>query len=323
MDPRIEHLKSTTFFGKRFTRRQIAQIQETVATFPALSRKELAQTLCEHLRWHTAAGENRVAACLGLLEVLEQAGIVTLPPKRAEKRHGTRKPLTRTARTDAQPPIQDRLGELAPLRLQLAEGPEQAGLFNEYVDHYHYLGYRQPLGPQLRYFLRDRHERPLGCLLFSQATRSLACPRQLGRLARGRLQAASGLGGESAPLLAVPWVRVDNLASHALSLAAKQLPQDWQRRYGSRPVLIETFVDPERFGGVCYRAANWLRLGQTRRRPDAGRTRKDVYVYPLAKHCREILLHGPPKPRPRPGRRARPHPWRWSPTRPSSACGRI
>ena len=175
MDPRIEHLKSATFFGKRFTRRQIAQIQETVATFPALGHKELAQTLCEHLRWHTAAGENRVAACLGLLEVLAQAGIVTLPPKRDEKIHGTRKPLTRTARTDVQPLIQDRLEELAPLRLQLAEGPEQAGLFNEYVDHYHYLGYRQPLGPQLRYFLRDRHERPLGCLLFSQAPRSLAC----------------------------------------------------------------------------------------------------------------------------------------------------
>ncbi len=300
MDPRIEHLKSTTFFGKRFTRRQIAQIQETVATFPALSRKELAQTLCEHLRWHTAAGENRVAACLGLLEVLEQAGIVTLPPKRAEKRHGTRKPLTRTARTDAQPPIQDRLGELAPLRLQLAEGPEQAGLFNEYVDHYHYLGYRQPLGPQLRYFLRDRHERPLGCLLFSQATRSLACRDNWVGWPEGAYKQHLDLVVSQPRFLLFPWVRVDNLASHALSLAAKQLPQDWQRRYGSRPVLIETFVDPERFGGVCYRAANWLRLGQTRGRPDAGRTRKDVYVYPLAKHCREILLHGPPKPRPRP-----------------------
>ena len=175
MDPRIENLQSTTFFGRRFTRRQIAQVQETVATFPALARKELAQTICEHLRWRTPAGKNSVAAALGLLEALDKEGILTLPPKREEKRHARRKPIARTSRTDPQPRIEADLRDLAPLRLQQAEGPEQAGLFNEYVDRHHYLGYRQPLGPHLRYFLLDRHERPLGCLLFSQATRSLAC----------------------------------------------------------------------------------------------------------------------------------------------------
>ena len=84
MDPRIRNLKSTTFFGRRFTRRQIAQIQQTVDTFPALSRTELAQTICEHLNWQTLAGKNRVASCLGLLEALEQEGILTLPPQPAE-----------------------------------------------------------------------------------------------------------------------------------------------------------------------------------------------------------------------------------------------
>ena len=106
MDPRIENLKSTTFFGRRFTRQQIAQVQETVATFPALARKELAQTICEHLRWRTPAGKNRVAAGLGLLEALHKEGILTLPPKREEKMHGTRQPLARTPRTDPQPRIQ-------------------------------------------------------------------------------------------------------------------------------------------------------------------------------------------------------------------------
>ncbi len=140
MDPRIENLKSTTFFGRRFTRQQIAQVQETVATFPALARKELAQTICEHLRWRTPAGKNRVAAGLGLLEALHKEGILTLPPKREEKMHGTRQPLARTPRTDPQPRIQADLRDLAPLRLQRAEGPEQAGLFNAYVDRHHYLG---------------------------------------------------------------------------------------------------------------------------------------------------------------------------------------
>ena len=97
VDPRIKNLKSTTFFGRRFTRRQIAAIQQTVATFPALSRKELAQTICEHLRWRTPTGGNRVAAALGLLERLERAGILTPPAKRAHKmRPGPRKPVALT-----------------------------------------------------------------------------------------------------------------------------------------------------------------------------------------------------------------------------------
>ncbi len=299
MDPRIEHLKSTTFFGRRFKRRQIAAIQETVATFPALSRKELAQTICEHLRWRTPAGKNRVGASLGLLEALEKEGILTLPPKRDEHVRRPRKPIGRTPRTDPQPRIEAALRDLAPLRLQLAEGPEQAALFNEYVDRHHYLGYRQPLGPHLRYFLLDRQERTLGCLLFSQASRSLACRDAWVGWREGEYKQHLDLALSQPRFLLLPWVRVDNLASHALSLAVKQLPQDWHSRYGCRPVLIETFVNPEHFAGTCYRAANWLRLGQTRGRPDEGRTRKDVYVYPLAQDCRERLLHGPPKPRPR------------------------
>ena len=137
MDPRIKNLKSTTFFGRRFTRRQIADIQQTVATFPALSRKELAQTICEHLHWRTPTGGNRVAAALGLLKRLERAGILTLPAKRARNRR-PRKPVALTPRTAPQPRIEDRLRDLLPLRLQLA-APEQTGLWNEFVQRHHYL----------------------------------------------------------------------------------------------------------------------------------------------------------------------------------------
>ena len=100
VDPLIEKLKSTTFFGRRFTRRQIAEVQQMVATFPALSRKELAQTICEHLHWHTPSGGNRVQAALGLLEQLEQAGILRLPPKRTQNmRSGPRQPVVPTRRS--------------------------------------------------------------------------------------------------------------------------------------------------------------------------------------------------------------------------------
>ena len=121
VDPLIEKLKSTTFFGRRFTRRQIAEVQQMVATFPALSRKELAQTICEHLHWHTPSGGNRVQAALGLLEQLEQAGILRLPPKRTQNmRSGSRQAVVPTRRSAPQPRIETGLRELQPLHPQVS-----------------------------------------------------------------------------------------------------------------------------------------------------------------------------------------------------------
>ena len=134
MDTLIKKLKTTTFFGRRFTRKQLADIQSTVATFPALSRKELAQTICEHLRWRTPNGNNRVAAALGLLQHLEQAGIVKLPPKQGgDRRLGPRRPPPASARSDPQPLIQCGLPELQPLRLLPVEQAADVQLFNECV----------------------------------------------------------------------------------------------------------------------------------------------------------------------------------------------
>ena len=304
MDPRIEKLKSTSFFGRRFTRRQIAAIQQTVARFPALSRQELAETICEHLNWRTAAGGNRVAAALGLLEQLEQGGILTLPPKRTENmRPGPRQPVAATPRSAPQPLIATSLRDLQPLGLQRVEQQEETQLWNECIERHHYLGYRQPLGPHLRYFLLDRHGRRLGCVLFSQATHSLACRDEWVGWPAGQYKKHLDLVVGQPRFLLFPWVQVPNLASHALGLAARQLPTDWQRRYGTRPVLLETFCETPRFQGTCYRAANWIHLGQTQGRADAGRSPKDVYVYPLTKPFRSILLHGP-----RPQARRRPPP---------------
>ena len=278
MDPRIENLKSTTFFGRRFTRRQITAIQQTVARFPALSRQELAETICEQLNWRTAAGGNRVAAALGLLEQLEQGGILTLPPKRTENmRPGPRQPLAATSRSAPQPLIATSLRDLQPLGLQRVEQQEETQLWNECIERHHYLGYRQPLGPHLRYFLLDRHGRRLGCVLFSQASHSLACRDEWVGWPAGQYKKHLDLVVGQPRLLLFPWVQVPNLASHALGLAARQLPADWQRRYGRRPVLLETFCETPRFQGTCYRAANWIHLGRTQgraRRPGDGRRRR-------------------------------------------------
>ena len=174
MDPRIENLRSTTFGGKRFTRKQLAVIQETVELLPGLSRAELGRTLCEQLRWKTPGGRYCLKSALGLLEELERLGLLQLPAKRHRGR-GPQRPVALTSRSAPRPAVEEPLAELAPLRLELVTERDKAGAWNEWVQRYHPLGYRQPMGPHLRYFLRDRRRRLPGCLLFDFAARNVRC----------------------------------------------------------------------------------------------------------------------------------------------------
>ena len=177
--------------------------------------------------------------------------------------------------------------------------PEAVAEWNEWVQRYHPLGYRQPLGTHLRYFLLDGEKRQLGCLLFDFAARNVRCRDQWIGWPVGQHHRHLSLVVRNARFVLFPWVQVKCLASQALGLALRQLPQDWQRRHGYRPVLAETYVDPRQHQGTCYRAANWQCVGQTQARGAMGgvpaKTPKDVYVYPLHADWRRILQQGPPK----------------------------
>ena len=304
MDPRIRNLPSTTFGGERLSRPAIAEIQETVRFFPELSRTELAHTVCEQLAWHTPGGKTRLGFARRVLEELERRRIVELPPKRGPGR-GPQKPLRIDRRTAPRAPLREALAALAPVRLETASEPEEVALWNQWVERYHPIGYRQPLGAHLRYWVRDGQGRLLGCLLFDRATRRLPCRDRFigweGPAFRERLH----LVVRNARYLLFPWVEVKNLASHVLGLAARQLPGDWERWHGWRPVLAETFVNPRRHEAACYRAANWQRVGSTQARGARGavaaKQPKQVYVLPLHRKWRRILLAGPrPRPPPRP-----------------------
>ena len=173
MDPRIEALKSTTFLGRRFTRRQITDIQEIVALLPNDSRNELSKTICENLNWTTPKGEYRVSAGLRFLEHLEECGILTLPEKRNTAAKSAPKPIVHVRASDPQPEIACGLEALEPLVLEEAESPEDVALWNALVDRYHYLGCPRPFGASIRWFVRNRHGRPLAVLLFEAAARML------------------------------------------------------------------------------------------------------------------------------------------------------
>ena len=297
MDPSIRDLKKTTFHGRRLTRREIAGIQKTVGMFPALSRRELALTVCEHLNWRTPSGGDRLAACLRTLEHLELEGVLTLPSKR-DTASGPPRPIRHTAASDPQPEIACRLSDLEPLSLAAADGRAERSEWNELVDRHHPLGCPRPFGPSLRWFILDRDGRRLGCLLFEAAARELpARDEWIGWDARQRerwLHLALG----NSRFLILPWVRVANLASRALGMAVERLPGEWRERHGYRPVLVETFVDPTRHDGACYRAANWTRVGETAGRKSGKRRKpaKEIYAKPLDEGFRDALRGRPRAP---------------------------
>ncbi len=297
----VETLLGTTFSGRRFTRKQLAQVQEIVERFPKLSRTELARTLCEHLNWKTPNGKDKVESCLTLLEKLEAQGVVSLPAKQARQAPQRRVPLLENDPPET--PIEAALSMLTPIRLEAvgSSGPGREQ-WKAYLQTFHYLGYRQPIGPHLGYFIVSQpRQHRLGCLLFSASAAWALAPRD--RWIGWNLQHRKKLLHlvlSNDRFLIFPWVHVPHLASHALSLATRQIGEDWVRAFGYRPVLIETFVDPTAFAGTCYRAANWQFLGHTQGRgrlaPDhqCRTTKKEIFVYPLQSDWQPCLTLTPP-----------------------------
>lgn len=294
MDPKIENLNTTTFYGRRFTRKQIEDIQTMVNRFPNLSLRELAHSVCECFNWLTPNGKNKIQTCLGALAEMEKLGLFTLPAKvKSKVRQGSKK-IKLTPNTEPQLPVSGNLSELLPLMLQKATKKEEIALWNEFIERYHYLGYKRPMGPHFRYFIIDKTGRKLGCLLFSFATRTLPARDEWIGWSKSQQERNLSLVINNNRFLIFPWVNVSCLASKALSIVLKQLAQDWDNTHGYRPVLVETFVDPARYKGTCYQAANWKLIGKSKglksTKGTPGKSSKDIYVFALTKNFKQQLL---------------------------------
>ena len=279
----IDSLPHTTFSGRRFTRKQLKLVQETVQTFKHLSLSELALTLCEHLDWKTPNGHLKINSALTLLEKLESHGIITLPAKRKSK--------TRTKRAPAfvnMPEcihINDSLDVIGSVELQRITSKEDREDWKAYIQTYHYLGYKHPVGAHIGYFIISKTRQKLGCLLFTASAALRLSPRDnlIGWDNKHRQKLLHFIISNNRFLI-FPWVNIPNLASQALSLATKQVGNDWLKVHGYRPVLIETFVDTTKYLGTCYQAANWQYIGKTKGRgrfdpkQDKKETIKDIYI---------------------------------------------
>jgi hypothetical protein len=293
----MQSMFSEKFCGQGVTENQIGEIAEIIKTFPRLSRTELASTICELFSWKRPNGKLKSVECRLFLEDLADKGIISLPEGRKQFANKGPAKITRTTKGDIQPVLRAKLKEISPIWLLRVENQEQRRLWYEYIDRYHYLGYQLPFGAQLRYFIKSQAtDEILGCFQFSSPAWKMA-PRDLwiGWSDQARKINLQKIVNNSRFLI-LPWVEVKNLASSALSLAARKVAEDWRCAYGYRPVLMETLVDRSRFKGTCYRAANWVHIGQTagRGRMDRDNTRqglavKEIYVYPLSPRFRPEL----------------------------------
>jgi len=296
MNQTVEGLKTTTFYGRRFTRKRLVEIQQVVNTFPKLSRWELGLTLCEHLQWLTPRKTYAVQSCLTALEEMEAAGLITPPAKIEAQKRGPQKKIIWTEATKEQAPVCGTLAQVMPLTLDVVTDPTAIKRWNEFVDRYHYLGYKRPIGSYLRYYLRDNQGRTLCCLLFSFAVQSLPCRDEWIGWDKDMRQKRLHFVLNNTRFLIFPWVQVKYLASKVLSLACKQLPDDWEVHHGYRPVLLETFIDTDNHTGNCYQAANWELIGKTAGvKPTARverKSQKAVYVYPLSANFKTDLING-------------------------------
>lgn len=292
--------------GRPVTCADLDQIHRMLNTPGRWTRRRLSRELCERWNWRTPLGQLKDIACRSLLRKLDQRGMIRLPQPFHRSMGGRR--IRRLATdpvgwfgdppmpaTDA-PPRVTQLAHLQPIQIQLVfPGTPEAFQFDRLLATYHYLGFRTSVGENLKYLLRDSSGRTVACALFGAAAWACA-PRDvfIGWDATTR---ARNLGciANNMRFLILPWIRVPHLASHLLARIAQRIHADWQAKYGHSIALLETFVDRSRFRGTCYRAANWIGLGQTKGRTRQDRDQtirvpvKDVYVYPLHKNFRHAL----------------------------------
>ena len=283
-----------TFCGRSFGRDELELMRQIAAEFSALGVTEIARTVCELLDWKRPNGGLKNHECRQLLERLAAEGMLRLPDLRKRGGKGPRRPDV--SELCSQPaPIESTASNCEPLKLMLVEGRAESRSWRQRLERHHYLGCPVPFGANLRYWVRHR-DQELACLLWtSPAWKMRARDAWIGwgnEQRRHNLQSVVN----NSRFLILPWVRIKGLASQILALSARQLPLDWETRYGCRPLLLETLVDSARFRGTCYRAANWIHLGQTtgRGRMDRGhkahgRAVKDIYVYPLVRDVRKRL----------------------------------
>ena len=288
-----ERFEGTRYCGRVFTPEEIERIRGLISCEPRRNRAQLSRVVCDELGWNRPDGRRKDMSCRVAMLRMHRDGLILLPVPLKGNGNGRRTPQA-TRASDPQESISLPAGVLGDLELRPVDTRQDSSLWNELIERYHYLGYAPLPGAQIRYlvFAGPRLVAVMGFGASAWKIRprdqfigwtAEQRPRQLHRIAN------------NARFLILPWIRSPNLASRILGAVVKQLPKDWRARYGHEPVLLETFVEKKRFRGTCYRAANWIHVGQTQGRGKLDRYSlfalpvKDIFLYPLRRDFRQQL----------------------------------
>jgi hypothetical protein len=284
--------------GREVNEEDVAFIRALIAQYPEKSRRALSKELCRAWDWRQENGVLRDMVCRGLMLALHRAEHIELPPVRRVMPN----PFVTRKRRDPvsvdTTPIHSRLRGIRPLTFHQVRRTKEEAMFDGLVEEHHYLGYTQPVGEHLKYLVKAG-ERPVACFALSSAPRHLG-PRDrfIGWSKEARKRNIRFLAYNTR-FLVLPWVKVKLLASHLLGRMARRVSSDWEALYRHPVLYLESFVDPGRFRGTCYRAANWHFLGKTTGRGKDDQTMKpnrplkEVLGLPLTKRFREVLCSVP------------------------------
>lgn len=283
------------FRGREIRAADVAFLRQLIADHPNLSRRALSVRVCQAWNWTRPNGQWRDQVCRSLMLLLHRGGQIELPaPKAKVVNNAIRHRQVRTVVVVDSTPIAGDLRSLGPLEIRLVRRAEGEDLFAQLLRDHHYLGYTRPVGEHLKYLVQAGH-RPVACLSWGSAPLKLDLRDRFVGAPKEAYRHHLHFIAYNTRYLIPPWVRVPHLASHLLARIARRISTDWQSLYGHPVVLLESFVDTERFAGTCYRAANWQCVGPssglgTKSKPGARTSIKELWAYPLGRNFRAKLL---------------------------------
>ncbi len=268
-------------------------IQATVSAHWDKGRTQISKILCEKWNWFQPNGRHKDMACREILLTLHRNGLLDLPSGKHDGRNLKRNRSVPVVEI-SQASVKEKLSNLPPITLRLARNTPIEPLYNSLVQQHHYLGYRQIVGNHLKYiaFMEDK---PVACLGWGSAAWSVKSRDAFIGWDKATKENNLHRVVNNTRFLILPWITVKFLASKLLALNAKRIFNDWMRVYNHPLYLLESFVEKNRFKGTCYKAANWIRVGQTKGTAKRGHDHlfhgniKDVYLYPLRKDFRKKL----------------------------------
>lgn len=280
--------------NRRIADSDIIYINSIIEKYQTNGRTFISKELCRFWNWVQPNGSFKDMACRELLLRLERKGLVNLPPSKNGQRRAKRKRIPREIPFHSQEPILTFISDILPIEIKMVRHTEWESLYNGLIDRYHYLGYCQTVGEHLKYIAFHK-DRPIACIGWGAAAWKVACRDDfIGWESKHRDKNIHFIA-QNTRFLILPWVKVPHLASHILGSMARILPNDWERIYNHKIVILETFVDTERFKGICYKAANWVQVGLTKGRgkwdthKQFSTSVKAIFLYPLVKSFKETL----------------------------------